>query len=150
MCAPIPLFHSDGYLSDPARNRTHNLFRAKCTPIPLGHSDGLLRIAQYLCPPNLFEIIGAGSVWGREVCGVGIYYPNKSFKRVCHFTKTGITDCTLYQSTHSMTHDVMHRSQNYPVQCHYGGVLQTTAYIGKLIACHCRLYIGDVGKRIIF
>ena len=31
-----------GYISDTARNRTHNLFRPKREPIPLGHSDGLL------------------------------------------------------------------------------------------------------------
>ena len=30
-----------GYISDTARNRTHNLFRSKREPIPLGHSDGL-------------------------------------------------------------------------------------------------------------
>ena len=30
-----------GYISDTARNRTHNLFRPKCAPIPLGHSDGV-------------------------------------------------------------------------------------------------------------
>ena len=29
-----------GYISDTARNRTHNLFRTKREPIPLGHSDG--------------------------------------------------------------------------------------------------------------
>ena len=28
-----------GYISDTARNRTHNLFRPKQEPIPLGHSD---------------------------------------------------------------------------------------------------------------
>ena len=31
-----------GYISDTARNRTHDLFRPKREPIPLGHSDGLL------------------------------------------------------------------------------------------------------------
>ena len=31
-----------GYLSDTARNRTHNLFRPKREPIPLCHSDGRL------------------------------------------------------------------------------------------------------------
>ena len=31
-----------GYISDTARNRTHNLFRPKREPIPLGHSDGLV------------------------------------------------------------------------------------------------------------
>ena len=31
---------SMGYISDNARNRTHNLFRPKREPIPLGHSDG--------------------------------------------------------------------------------------------------------------
>ena len=31
-----------GYISDTARNRTHNLFRPKREPIPLGHSDGSL------------------------------------------------------------------------------------------------------------
>ena len=30
-----------GYISDTARNRTHNLFRLKWELIPLGHSDGL-------------------------------------------------------------------------------------------------------------
>ena len=30
------------YISDTARNRTHNLFRPKWEPIPLGHSDGML------------------------------------------------------------------------------------------------------------
>ena len=29
-----------GYISDTARNRTHNLFRRKREPIPLDHSDG--------------------------------------------------------------------------------------------------------------
>ena len=29
-----------GYISDTARNRTHNLFRPKWEPIPLGHSNG--------------------------------------------------------------------------------------------------------------
>ena len=29
-----------GYISDTARNRTHNLFRPKREPIPLGHSGG--------------------------------------------------------------------------------------------------------------
>ena len=29
-----------GYISDTARNQTHNLFRPKREPIPLGHSDG--------------------------------------------------------------------------------------------------------------
>jgi len=29
-----------GYISDTARDRTHNLFRRKREPIPLGHSDG--------------------------------------------------------------------------------------------------------------
>ena len=33
-------FMNMGYISDTARNRTHNLFRPKCAPIPLGHSDG--------------------------------------------------------------------------------------------------------------
>ena len=28
-----------GYISDPARNQTHNLFRPKRESIPLGHSD---------------------------------------------------------------------------------------------------------------
>ena len=30
-----------GYISDTARNRTHNLFRPKRESIPLGHSDGI-------------------------------------------------------------------------------------------------------------
>ena len=33
-----------GYISDTARNRTHNLFRPKRKPIPLGHSDGLAHL----------------------------------------------------------------------------------------------------------
>ena len=31
-----------GYISDTARNRTHNLFCPKRESIPLGHSDGQL------------------------------------------------------------------------------------------------------------
>ena len=31
-----------GYISDTARNRTHNLFRPKREPIPLGHSDEII------------------------------------------------------------------------------------------------------------
>ena len=30
-----------GYISDTARNQTHNLFHPKREPIQLGHSDGL-------------------------------------------------------------------------------------------------------------
>ena len=35
-----------GYISDTARNRTHNLFRPKREPIPLGHSDGQGRLVE--------------------------------------------------------------------------------------------------------
>ena len=31
-----------GYISDTARNRTHNLFRPKREPIALGHRDGMI------------------------------------------------------------------------------------------------------------
>ena len=42
-----------GYISDTARNRTHNLFRPKREPIRLGHSDGLCDIYQTdLNPPT--------------------------------------------------------------------------------------------------
>ena len=34
-----------GYISDTARNRTHNLFRPKREPIPLGHNDGHLALS---------------------------------------------------------------------------------------------------------
>ena len=37
-----------GYISDTARNRTHNLFRPKRESIPLGHSDGYIYIYIYL------------------------------------------------------------------------------------------------------
>ena len=33
-----------GYISDTARNQTHNLFRPKREPIPLGHSDKLFTL----------------------------------------------------------------------------------------------------------
>ena len=39
-----------GYISDTARNRTHNLFRPKREPIPLGHSDGILLTARDSSP----------------------------------------------------------------------------------------------------
>ena len=35
------LIEQGKYISDTARNRTHNLFRPKQEPIPLRHSDGL-------------------------------------------------------------------------------------------------------------
>ena len=37
-----------GYISDTARNRTHNLFRPKREPIPLGHSDHEFQIFKLL------------------------------------------------------------------------------------------------------
>ena len=36
-----------GYISDTARNRTHNLFRPKREPIPLGHSDSEFRFGRW-------------------------------------------------------------------------------------------------------
>ena len=43
-----------GYISDTARNRTHNLFRPKREPIPLGHSDGQFKnvVSTFL---NIFQ-----------------------------------------------------------------------------------------------
>ena len=43
---------SMGYISDTARNRTHNLFRPKREPMPLGHNDGrmLMEILMYVAP----------------------------------------------------------------------------------------------------
>ena len=38
-----------GYISDTARNRTHNLFRPKREPIPLGHSDHICCIENIRC-----------------------------------------------------------------------------------------------------
>ena len=35
-----------GYISDTARNRTHNLFRPKQESIPLGHSDGCCDVTE--------------------------------------------------------------------------------------------------------
>ena len=37
-----------GYISDTARNQTHNLFRPKREQIPLGHSDGHRIISQQM------------------------------------------------------------------------------------------------------
>ena len=48
-----------GYISDTARNRTHNLFHPKQELIPLGHSDGcvvhffILRFVQFNVPYTL-------------------------------------------------------------------------------------------------
>ena len=46
-----------GYISDTARNRTHNLLRPKRESIPLGHSDGHDR--ELLPSDKYFEIIAA-------------------------------------------------------------------------------------------
>ena len=41
---PVSSSYEDiGYISDIARNRTHDLFHPKREPIPLGHSDGCYR-----------------------------------------------------------------------------------------------------------
>ena len=40
-----------GYISDTARNRTHNLFRPKREPIPLGHSDRIF-VLSHMYPEN--------------------------------------------------------------------------------------------------
>ena len=36
-----------GYVSDTARNRSHNLFHLKRAPIPLGHCDGPFSMERY-------------------------------------------------------------------------------------------------------
>ena len=41
-----------GYISDTARNRTHNLFCPKWVPIPLGHSDGQKNENQFADAPG--------------------------------------------------------------------------------------------------
>ena len=46
-----------GYISDTARNRTHNLFGPKRKPLPLGHSDGFnldLLISRLIFERNKF------------------------------------------------------------------------------------------------
>ena len=43
-----------GYISDTARNRTHNLFRSKREPIPLGHNDGLFWVQFTILVQTLF------------------------------------------------------------------------------------------------
>ena len=45
-----------GYISDTARNRTHNLFRPKREPIPQGHSDGPSYACSHSTKP--LEMIG--------------------------------------------------------------------------------------------
>ena len=47
-----------GYISDTARNRTHNLFRPRREPIPLGHSDGQT-IYTYSSHQNIWLHTGA-------------------------------------------------------------------------------------------
>ena len=50
-----------GYISDTARNRTHNLFRPKREPIPLGHSDGYFKAcAGWLWPYENVHESGKG------------------------------------------------------------------------------------------
>ena len=60
-----------GYISDTARNRTHNPFRTKCAPIPLGHSDHNCCYLQarkeckiYIYPlsPGLYRLASLGGV----------------------------------------------------------------------------------------
>ena len=49
-----------GYISDTARNQTHNLFRPKREPIPLGHSDGqdkLYKITSWNFSPKSKQIL---------------------------------------------------------------------------------------------
>ena len=53
-----------GYISDTARNRTHNLFRLKREPIPLGHSDG-----QYIIFHVSWLAIMSVGMTGRRMTG---------------------------------------------------------------------------------
>ena len=46
-----------GYISDTARNWTHNLFRPRREPIPLGHSAGLTWLDLTAWQVDKFEII---------------------------------------------------------------------------------------------
>ena len=43
-----------GYISDTARNRTHNLFRPKRESIPLGHSECL---CGFIIPGALYQVV---------------------------------------------------------------------------------------------
>ena len=50
----IPGSMNMGYMSDTAKNRTHNLFRTKCKPIPLGRSDGQNYFMHFTCKTNVW------------------------------------------------------------------------------------------------
>ena len=45
-----------GYISDTARNRTHNLFRPKRESIPLGHNDLLALLAKICCYKHFITV----------------------------------------------------------------------------------------------
>ena len=58
-----------GYISDTARNRTHNLYCPKREPMPLCHSDGLRR---FVCFPSKLSII---------------FHPSYSFSKLVQFCR---------------------------------------------------------------
>ena len=69
-----------GYISDTARNRTHNLFRPKREPIPLGHSDGFPRstfdvVCRIVVVLILTDVCGIVEVTrqGHEYCGLDVW-----------------------------------------------------------------------------
>ena len=47
-----------GYISETARNRTHDLFRPKREPIPLGHSDGPVVRHNFTTPVRVVRNLG--------------------------------------------------------------------------------------------
>ena len=68
--------HGIWYISDTARNRTHNLFPPKCAPIPLGHIDGFYIL--YQMSPYIFQwwsIFPKGWYFSPEKCKISIVDP---------------------------------------------------------------------------
>ena len=71
-----------GYISDTARNRTHDLFHPKREPIPLGHSDGL-------CGPILDVVVTSSVSIFFTIIGFDKILLHIDFKTCCNAVVVG-------------------------------------------------------------
>ena len=95
-----------GYISDTARNRTHNLFRPKRESIPLGHSDGHVTS----CP-----------VMSRHV--ISCYVISRRKSRDGHATNASLSTDFFHTQSIQIKHDrVRWLSRRLPIQYRISGI----------------------------
>ena len=73
-----------GYISDTARNQTHNLFRPKWEPIPLDHSDGQSYLQQYQPFNNTFSKSFFYKLFWRFIYNISVKNSQNFYEIILH------------------------------------------------------------------